>query len=178
MMIAGDQKLICLILLIGLVSLGGCDRAGGRQRTPDSATPTVNSESGSGIWMGPPSYSVDANSPSLFRLEYESDRWELSPYHSGDKLVHRSIAGCEIVPTIGSELPEGYSVEHETKLIGGISYGANLAYESGQLQYATYFTQVGKLQTGFLVWNVDLCIQEAEVVLATLQAVDNPSYSP
>jgi len=178
------KKRMTLWLII-LVAILGCCTFDLFQLTPKTSlpvfmaiTPSLTFNPEYGVWIDPPTYVTEGISPYLFKLKFKNAGWELIPYYKGHKLVNRTISGCEITPIVGGDLPEGYTVEHSSKAIGKNLYGTNFVYKNNHLEFVTYITKVDKYLTGFSVENIETCISNAEIVLATFQGINNPIHTP
>jgi hypothetical protein len=134
------------------------------------------------IWDGVPTYLADSSPGYYFRLRYDPERWALVTDQLGQPaLSHRTIPYCLINPSSGRGLPPSVAVEHETLYIEGLSIDAGRAYQAGSLVFATYQVSNGTIFTGFEVnfqEDVEACLQDALVVIETLQAVPASQATP
>jgi len=144
-------------------------------------------EPSSGLWIDKPTYGFYESLPALlFEVEFDVTKWNLvlvkterirPGFH---KLVHRSIANCEIVPTSGMGLAPDWSVEHVRRELGELEYKANRVSHQGALKCVNYCVDIADSYTCFGVYfqdNSQACIQDDERVLASLRDVENP-YVP
>jgi hypothetical protein len=134
-------------------------------------------------WDGVPTYPGDSKPGYFFRVNYNPDIWALTSDSYGfPAIAHRSIEYCVIAPLSGGGLPSNMRVDHEIRGINGISYEVGIAYTSdGVKQFVSYVGGDANIYTGFQVsfqQDSDLCLQEAEVVLATLISVPEAQATP
>lgn len=130
--------------------------------------------SGLGVWVLRPTYSAP---PPFLEVEFETARWRLdSEDPAYPVLIHRELAGCQIVPDVGRGLPEDYSVSQAFREIGSIAYQLNAVSHQDELIYMNYcaLDVAEDVSTCFRVSFQDYreaCIRDAEIVLATLQVI-------
>jgi hypothetical protein len=124
------------------------------------------------IWDGRPTYLAESNPNYDFRLRFNPLDWALTTDQFGfPALGHRTISGCILSPTTGRGLALNGTVEHDLRKIGGINYDINTAFVNGVRQFVSYTGGDGNIYTAFQVSfrdQSDLCIMDAETVLATL----------
>ena len=133
-------------------------------------------------WDGTPTYPGDSKPDYLFRVRYDPEIWALTTDSYGFPAIgHRGIDYCVIAPAFGHGLPANMNVEHDLRKLGTIEFEINTAYLSGVKQFVTYLGGDTNVYTSFIVTfseNVDLCLQEAEVVFATLTSVKVSQATP
>ena len=133
-------------------------------------------------WDGTPTYLGDSKPDYLFRVRYDPEIWALTTDSFGYPAIgHRGIEFCVIAPAFGRGLPANITVEHDLRKLGSIEFEINTAYLSGVRQFVAYLGGDANIYTGFEVTfaeNVDLCLQEAEVVIATLTSVKVSQATP
>lgn len=155
---------------------------------PPTATPTETPpfpQSGGpvpGVWTGQPTY-VESRPVMYFLVTYDDTLWEYRPEAEMGLpgLVHRLIPGCILFPTVGRGLSPEWTVEHTFRLIGNLNYEVTLAYRNNQPEFASYYGGDGIVFTGFQVSfteQMDACLQDAELVLATLTSTPAPTETP
>jgi hypothetical protein len=135
-----------------------------------------------GVWIGQPTY-VESQPGMAFQVLYDDTLWE---YRSETEmglpgLVHRLIPGCVLFPTVGRGLSPEWTVEHTFRTIGERTFEVALAYRNGQPEFASYYGGDGIVFTGFQVsfaGQMDACLQDAELVLATLTSTPAPTQTP
>ena len=133
-------------------------------------------------WDGTPTYPGDSKSDYLFRVRYDPEIWALTTDSYGYPAIgHRGIEYCVIAPAFGRGLPANMNVEHDLRKLGTIEFEINTAYLSGVRQFVTYLGGDANIYTSFAVTfteNANLCLQEAEVVFATLTSVKVSQATP
>lgn len=133
-------------------------------------------------WDGTPTYPGDSKPDYLFRVRYDPEIWALTTDNYGYPAIgHRGIEYCVIAPAFGRGLPANMNVEHDLRKLGSIEFEINIAYLSGVRQFVTYLGGDANIYTSFAVTfteNADLCLQEAEVVFATLTSVKVSQATP
>lgn len=133
-------------------------------------------------WDGTPTYPNDSNPDYLFRVRYDPEIWALTTDSYGYPAIgHRGIEYCVIAPAFGRGLPPNINVEHDLRKIGAIDFEINTAYLGGVKQFVAYLGGNANIYTSFAVTfaeNADLCLQEAEVILATLTSVKISQGTP
>ena len=139
-------------------------------------------------WDGVPTYPGDSKPGYFFRVTYNPDIWALtSDSYGSPAIAHRGIEYCVIAPLSGGGLPPNIRVDHEIRRINKIAYEISVAYTSdGVKQFVSYAGGDANIYTGFQVsfqhaapsGSADLCLQEAEVVLATLISVPEAQATP
>lgn len=139
-------------------------------------------------WDGVPTYPGDSKPGYFFRVLYSPAIWALTSDNYGfPAIAHRGIEYCVVAPISGGGLPADMRVEHEIRRINGIAYEVGIAYTNdGVKQFVSYVGGDANIYTGFQVNfqhiafndSVDLCLQEAEVVLATLISVPEVQATP
>jgi hypothetical protein len=133
-------------------------------------------------WDGQPTYLGDSKPGYYFRLRYDPEIWALTTDSFGyAAIAHRGIEYCVIAPAFGRGLPANLTVEHDVRRVGAVEYEISTAYMNGARQFVTYLSGDGNIYTGFEVTfkeNADLCLQEAEVVFATLTSVQVSQATP
>lgn len=122
------------------------------------------------VWVVP---CLQNPSKYCYQFEIEADSWEVVPqeYSWSPKLVHRTVAGCEITPQGGMGLPDYLTVERTFRTVGMVQYLEYQVRQEGELVYIKYWPLVEGDSFGFGVAfqnYQDTCIQDAEAVLATL----------
>ena len=115
----------------------------------------------------------------LYRLEFDANRWSLTDDSFGQVvLAHRLVEACILSPTVGRGLPPNYSAESSFRNIGDLQYEVVTISENRIPRTINYFGGDGVIFTGFQLsfqGYAEVCIQEAEAVLATLVSVpENP----
>jgi hypothetical protein len=156
------------------------------QATPTEAkTPTPTLEPSAtpipeGLWIGLPTYPGDSRPDTAFQVEFDPSLWTLAADPSGIlALMHRQIAGCQIVPIGGRGLSPGLTVNHDYRKIGNVDYEINQVLGAdGGVQFVTYLGGDASIFTGFevdFIEQADACQQAAEVVLATFISVPAPA---
>ena len=133
-------------------------------------------------WDGQPTYMGDSKPGYFFRVKYDPEIWALTTDSYGFPAIgHRGIEYCVIAPASGHGLPVNMKVEHDLRKIGANNFEVNMAYLDGAKQFVTYNGGDANIYTGFEVsfqQEPDLCLQEAEVVLATLISVKESQATP
>lgn len=134
-------------------------------------------------WDGVPTYPGDSKPGYSFRVNYKPDIWALTSDDYGfPAIAHRGIEYCVIAPVLGGGLPADMRVDHDIRRINRIAYDVGIAYTSdGVKQFVNYVGGDANIYTGFQVsfqQDSDLCLQEAEVVLATLISVPETQSTP
>jgi predicted Zn-dependent peptidase len=134
-------------------------------------------------WDGVPTYPGDSKPGYFFRVNYNPDIWALtSDSYGSPAIAQRGIEYCVIAPLLGGGLPSNMRVDHEIRNINGIAYEVSIASTSdGVKQFVSYVGGDANIYTGFQVsfqQGEDLCLQEAEVVLATLISVPEAQATP
>ncbi len=133
-------------------------------------------------WDGTPTYLGDSQPGYLFRVKYDPEVWALTTDSYGyPALGNRGIEYCVIAPAFGRGLPANMTVEHDIRKIGVVEFEVNTASLNGARQFVTYNGGDRIIYTGFdvnFVENADLCLQQAETVLATLTSVKVTQATP
>ena len=133
-------------------------------------------------WDGTPTYLGDSKPDYLFRVRYDPEIWALTTDRYGYPAIgHRGIEYCVIAPAFGRGLPANMNVEHDLRKLGSIEFEINTANLNGARQFVAYLGGDANIYTGFEVTfaeNADLCLQEAEVVIATLTSVKITQATP
>ena len=134
-------------------------------------------------WDGVPTYPGDSKPGYFFRANYNPAIWALTSDNYGfPAIAHRGIEYCVVAPISGGGLPADMRVDHEIRRINGIAYEVGVAYTNdGVKQFVSYVGGDANIYTGFQVsfhQDSDLCLQEAEVVLATLISVPEAQATP
>jgi len=134
-------------------------------------------------WDGVPTYPGDSNPGYFFRVYYNPAIWALTFDNYGfPAIAHRGIEYCVVTPTSGGGLPADMRVDHEIRRINGIAYEVGAVYSNdGVKQFVSYIGGDANIYTGFQVsfhQDSDLCLQEAEVVFATLISVPESQATP
>lgn len=124
------------------------------------------------VWVIPCRENITKN---CSQMEFDTVKWEVVPqaYSWSPKLVHRTIAGCEIVPSGGRGLKDdGWSVEHDLKTLGTVQYELFRVSEGDELRFIGYWLLIP--EEGSMAYSEvrfendqDGCIQDAEAVLTT-----------
>lgn len=154
----------------------------------ETALPTLElpvapqSLSGNQIWDGLPTYPAESRPDYFFRLHFDPSSWGLTSDQFGSPaLAQRTIPNCVVSPAQGRGLPLSGSVDHVTRRIGLVSYEIGIASINGVRQFATYTGGDANVYTAFEVAfkdQADLCLGEAEKVLATLDSVPMSFATP
>ncbi len=146
----------------------------------DTPTPAIPTPGAALIetWTGVPNY-PESRPGMLYRLEYDSNRWEPTEDQFGQSiLAHRFIEACILSPAVGRGLPPNYSAESSFRSIGDLQYEVVTISENRIPRYINYFGGDGVIFTGFQVsfqGYAEECIQEVEVILASLVSTpENP----
>ena len=133
-------------------------------------------------WDGTPTYPGDSKPDYLFRVRYDPEIWALTTDSYGYPAIgHRGIEYCVVAPAFGRGLPANINVEHDIRKLGSIKFEVSTANLNGVRQFVTYLGGDANIYTSFAVTfakNADLCLQEAEVVLATLTSVKASQATP
>jgi hypothetical protein len=133
-------------------------------------------------WDGTPTYLGDSKPDYLFRVRYDPEIWALTTDSYGfPAIAQRSIEYCVVAPAFGRGLPANMNVEHNLRKLGSIEFEINTVFLNGIRQSVTYLGGDANIYTGFEVSfaeNADLCLQEAEVVIATLTSVKVSQATP
>lgn len=136
------------------------------------------------VWDGLPTYLADSLPGYYFRVKYDPEVWGLTQDSFGQPaLGHRNIEYCILAPGGVRGLPPGTQVEHDTRELGSLSFEINVVLQQGVRQFVTYQAQTAdraiftSFQVNF-VNEIDACLAEAEVVLATLTSVLESQATP
>jgi hypothetical protein len=145
--------------------------------TPTPSIPTPG-EAAIEAWIGKPNYPESAPG-MLYQLQYDSNRWAFAEDQFGQTVLsHLLINGCILSPTVGRGLPPNYIAEGTFRNIGDLQFEVVTISENRVPRYINYFGGDGVIFTGFqlsFLGYADICIQEAESILATLVSVpENP----
>lgn len=125
-------------------------------------------------WIGQPTYPGESMPGVLFRLYYDPTVWTLNDPFGDPVLVHSTLNGCMISTAAGRGMPPGWRIENRMGLVGGIPFEISTAFVRDVPQFTNYLGGDLRLYTGFQVRygeQVEECLREAEIVLATLQSV-------
>ena len=137
---------------------------------------------GAQVWDGLPTYPADSREGFYFRLLYYPAEWALTTNQYGfPALASRGLPGCVIAPAVGRGLPPNGSVDHDTRMIGEVSYQISSISVGGALQTVVYAGGNGVIFTAFEVSFVEAaepCVAAAEAVLGTLRAVPLSEATP
>ncbi|MBI5838930.1 MAG: hypothetical protein HZB19_02400 [Chloroflexi bacterium] len=133
-------------------------------------------------WDGEPTYLGDSKPGFFFRVKYDPEIWALTTDSYGFPAIgHRGIEYCVISTATGRGLPSNMNVDHDVRKLGTMEFEISTAYLNGARRFVTYLGGDANIYTGFEVTfkeEADLCIQEAEVVLATLASVQTSQATP
>jgi hypothetical protein len=134
------------------------------------------------VWDGLPTYPAESQPDLYFRVKFDPSLWALTSDQFGSPaLVHREIPDCLMTPAGGRGLPLNASVDHGVRQIGAVSYQVSTASINGVRQFVNYTGGNGAIFTAFQVNfkdQADLCLSDAELVLATLEAVPSFQATP
>lgn len=125
-------------------------------------------------WIGQPTYPGESAPGVLFRLYYDPTVWTLNDPFGDPVLVHSTLNGCMISTAAGRGMPPGWRIENRMGLVGGIPFEISTAFVRDVPQFTNYLGGDLRLYTGFQVRygeQVEECLREAEIVLATLRSV-------
>lgn len=153
-------------------------------------TPTIQpeivvtpSDSRHGVWLTKPSYQIESSSSYLG--EYELAKWKLIPDRFRASLVHRTLTGCRIGPSVGSDfIDPDIEITTTKKLLGNYAYNLHAVSYKGNVIFINYCFQEPSKDplTCFgvrLQGQQQQCIQDVEAVLRTLQLLNpNPVTTP
>jgi hypothetical protein len=139
---------------------------------PTPGTPVVET------WTGKPNYPESAPG-MLYQLAYDANRWAFAEDQFGQTVLsHLLIDGCILSPTVGRGLPPNYIAESTFRNIRDLQFEVVTISENRIPRSINYFGGDGIVFTGFQLsfqGYPEVCIQEAEAVLATLVSVpENP----
>lgn len=141
------------------------------------------SDSRYGVWLTKPSYQVE--SPSSYLGEYELAKWRLIPDRFRASLIHRTLAGCRIGPSVGTDyIDSDFQITTTQKLLGNFAYNLHAVSYKGNVISINYCFQEPSKDpvTCFRVrlqGQQQQCIQDVEAVLRTLQLLNpNPVTTP
>ncbi len=133
-------------------------------------------------WDGAPTYPGDSTPGMFFRLTYDPRTWALTVDQFGQPaLGHRQILYCVISQAAGRGLPLNLTVEHDFRTLGAVDYEISTAYEDGQVQFVNYAGGDSNIYTAFQVnfdEHAEDCLQDAEVVLASLVSIPESEATP
>ncbi len=133
-------------------------------------------------WDGAPTYPGDSKPDYLFRVRYDPEIWALTTDSYGYPAIgHRGIEYCVIAPAFGRGLPSNTTVEHDQRKFGSIEFEINTVFRGGARQSVFYLGGDANVYTGFevsFIDNADLCLQEAELVIATFASVKVTQATP
>lgn len=129
------------------------------------------------LWVDMPT-EVDYRS-FLFSVEFDVTLWNRSPRYLGWGLEHRFIKDCRIGRNAhAGGLPEDWSVDNSNKELGAVNYEViAVSHEGEGLRYINYMGRISspaRLSTTFTVVvgeEIEVCVKDAEAVLATLRVV-------
>lgn len=108
------------------------------------------------------------------QIQFDTTRWEstqfdtITPlfYEGGPVLVHKEIDGCKLSLNFGGGVPMDWSLEREAFLLGDHEIPLVSFYDGdGELQFVIYDALL-RVTFGY---DVDGCLQEAEVVMSNYQ---------
>ena len=146
----------------------------------DTPTPSIPTPGEALIetWTGKPNYPESAPG-MLYQLQYDSNRWIFAENQFGQTVLsHLLINGCILSPTVGRGLPPNYIAESTFRTIEDLQFEVVTISENRIPRYMNYFGGDGTIFIGFQLSfqeYADVCIQEAESILATLISVpENP----
>jgi hypothetical protein len=109
-----------------------------------------------------------------FQLTFDGELWQVVPGEFWDHLEHQMLTGCQLSPTGGQGLGEGWSVEKDRVTFGDIEYHRSQVYEGEILRYVAYYTSLERYTSAFRIdWqtNPQTCLSYAQEVLATLEVL-------
>jgi hypothetical protein len=130
-------------------------------------------------WTGHPTY-PESIPGYLFLVQYDTALWSRGDEVRGEpSLVSKRINNCIITQAVGRGLPPGWLVDDDSfQTIGEMRYEVVRVSRGGMLQFINYFGGDGNVFTGFRVefqYGIEDCLQDAEVVFATLTSVLAPT---
>lgn len=130
---------------------------------------------GDQVWDGLPTYPADSRPDFYFRLRYDPLAWALTTDQRGYAvLVSRNVAGCVLGQAAGRGLPQSAQVDHEVRMLGGLTFEISRVTANGVTQFVNYAGGNGVIFTAFEATFQDRtedCLQTAEAVLGTLRSV-------
>jgi hypothetical protein len=147
--------------------------------SPVAATESAPTSIPSGLWTGAPTYALDT--PQRYQLIFDPALWTLNPTGSptpADRMLqHQTLPDCTITPAAGHGLGPGWTTEHGSRQLAGVTFETVAVSENGVLRFVNYFTGRGEFYTGFGVafeGQPTQCLEQAEAVLATFRIVELP----
>jgi hypothetical protein len=136
--------------------------------TPEAVLPAIR------LWMGEPSYPADSEPGMVFLIRYDPEMWTpITDDLGGTSLAYRPIEYCMITPYTGRGLPPGWTVESESREIGGMFFEVLTASENGEVKFVNYLGGDRRIYTAFQLTFAEereACQQAAENLLATLRS--------
>lgn len=133
-------------------------------------------------WDGTPTYLGDSQPGYDFRVFYDPELWALTEDQFGyPALGHRVIPRCVISVTSGRGLPANITVEQDILHTDTVTFSVSTAFENGVRKFVTYTGGDGRVITAFEVSfeeQADVCIEDAQAVLTTLQSVPVSQATP
>lgn len=136
------------------------------------------------VWDGQPTDPAESQPGFFFRVKFNPRVWGLTQDSYGQAaLGHRFIGYCILAGGGVRGMSPGIQVEHSTRQIGPLYFEVNEVLLQGVRQFVTYQAQTAdrtvftSFQVNF-VDEIDACLLDVEVVLATLISVPESQATP